>query len=136
MPECIRCGDFTDNSPEKQYHYCNTCLDEFDRIRENGVVVKTANSSSGYVITLPKDFEGFYEGREDSHVEALARGKWLSDELGLDALFEYGPSGSKWDLVEYLDAHPEIKTDVKKRINRIPNKRRAGFLGRIKNLLR
>lgn len=134
MPECARCGDFTDNPAAGQYHYCDACTDLFDAIRSQGVVVTQANNGDGYEILVTVSGAEDRGGHEDTHVEALARGKLLADELGADALFEYDSTGSRWVLENYLDRHPAVNRDVEKRLQRVPEDRSKSLLGRLRSL--
>lgn len=120
MPECARCGAFTDNPAEKQYHYCEDCRSRFESIRRNGIVVRQLQS--GEYDVHPGSAADVSGGKEQSQVAALARGKQLSDRHGLDVLFEYEQSGSRWLLEEYLRQHPQIKQDVDERLRRAPDK--------------
>jgi len=65
----------------------------------------------------------------------LARGKWLSDELGIKGIFTYGGTGSTWLIDEYLREHPSVRRKALNRIRRIPDKARPGLLTRLRNLL-
>jgi hypothetical protein len=131
MPECDRCGAFTDVAREGDYHYCEDCRSTFAGIRENGVVVR---GEGEYDVLVNVD--GHYDkgGQEQSQVDALARGKLLSDELGVDGLFEYGETGSTWILSEYLNAHPDIQTDVSERLSRVPDRDDAGLLAKLRSI--
>lgn len=75
------------------------------------------------------------DGVEETQTDALARGKYLAEELGLDGLFEYHATGSQWILDEYLQAHPEIRSDVIDRLSRVPDKTQDGLLARLRTLL-
>lgn len=134
MAECARCGDFTDNPEDGQYQYCDGCLDEFNAVREHGVVVEQNRSSGDYHVYVTADSDQHDGGVESSQVDGLARGKKLADELNLDALFEYKKSGSVWLLDEYLQSHPSIRTDVRQRLSRVPSKSDQGLLAKLKSL--
>lgn len=131
MPECSRCGDFTDSPMNGDYHYCSDCLDTFDKIRQNGVVV---SGKGTYDVLVNVDGHEDKGGQEQSQEDALARGKLLTDELGTRGLFEYQRSGSLWILSEYLDAHPKIQRDVSKRLSRVPDKDSDGLLTKLKDI--
>ena len=135
MAECARCGDFTDNPPEGRYNYCDDCLGVFDEIRRSGVVIEPLGSGQGYNVHLAKDYSGYSGGQESSQIDALARGKWLSDELGIKGIFTYGGTGSTWLIDEYLREHPSVRRKALNRIRRIPDKARPGLLTRLRNLL-
>jgi hypothetical protein len=130
MPECERCGAFTDNRRSGEYHYCSDCTETFDEIRQNGVVVK---GDGKYDILVNVDGHREKGGQEFSQTDALARGKLIADELGVDALFEYDESGSSWLIEEYLTAHPGIQSDVSRRLGRVPNDE-SGLLAKLRNL--
>lgn len=135
MPECARCGDFTDNPAKNQYHYCDNCTDHFARIRNNGVIVQLIDDRGNYEVSVTAPgYEG-KGGREPSQVEGLARGKKLADELGVPAMFEYQDTGSQWDLEKYLNEHPSVRSGVYNRLSRVPNRSVAGLLDRLKRVL-
>jgi hypothetical protein len=131
MPECERCSDFTDLGREGNYHYCKECREKFDAIRQSGVIVR---GESEYDIVVSVDGHAEEGGLEESQVDALARGKLIADELGVEALFEYGGNGSTWVLSEYLTEHPDIQVDVSERLSRVPEEDGGSLLNRIKNV--
>lgn len=133
MPECIRCGDFTDNPADGDYHYCDECLDGFAEIESSGVIVEQRDSG-GYNVIVTDATASLDGGNEESQVEALARGKYIADECGLEALFKYERTGSNWVLDEYLQTHPNIRKDVHERLSRVPEQTPEGLLDRIKSL--
>lgn len=133
MPECARCGDFTDNSAEQHYHYCDDCMDRFAEIAERGVVIEQEKDGTHIMVTA-RD-ESFDGGMESSQIDGLARGKYISDETGLPALFKYSKSGSRWELDEYLREHPKIRQQVHDRLRRVPDKSPDGFMQRIREFL-
>lgn len=135
MPECVRCGAFTDNSSRGEYYYCDDCLDRFARVERAGVVVEQEESRGDYHILVTDQSASIDGGVEKSQQDALARGKFIADECGLDALFKYEETGSTWILEEYLDAHPEIRQDVHERLRRVPDETSDGFLERIRESL-
>ena len=99
MPECVRCGDFTDNRADGDYHYCDSCLNRFAEIEANGVIVEQDDESQYQVIvTAAEATHG--GGTELSQTDALARGKYIAEESGLDAVFKYERTGSRWLLEE------------------------------------
>lgn len=134
MPECVRCGDFTDNPADGDYYYCDDCLDRFAEIEERGVIVEQEKEGDVHVIVTAHD-EKFDGGTEESQVHGLARGKYIADETGLPALFKFERSGSRWVLDEYLTEHPDIRQDVHERLRRVPDKSPEGFLDRIREFL-
>lgn len=134
MPECERCGDFTDNPAEKQYHYCNSCQSKFDEVRQNGVIIQQSSEHGEYNVFVAADNEDHQGGAESSQTDALARAKHISDEIGADVLFQYKQSGSRWMLDEYLQAHPSIRRDVLDRLNRVPDDQDSGLIERMKGL--
>jgi hypothetical protein len=131
MPECDRCGAFTDAAREGDYHYCQGCRSAFANIRESGVVVR---GDREYDVLVNVD--GHYDkgGQEQSQADALARGKLLTDELRADGIFEYGETGSTWILSEYLNAHPDIQADVSERLSRVPDGDDAGLLAKLRSV--
>lgn len=133
MAECARCNAFTDNPAEGKYHYCDDCLAEFEEIRTTGVVVEPVGRSDGYHVQLPRKFDGYESGQESNQADAIARGKWLCDELGLDGLFVYHETRSTWPLDEYLRAHPLVRRDALDRVRRVPSSPRPSFLTRLRN---
>ena len=135
MPECERCGDFTDNSPAGEYHYCDSCEQRFEKVRTSGVVVEKKHSDDDYTIYVAQNDEDYRGGTEASQVDALARGKHLADELGTDALLRYGPNESQWLVEEYLEHHPNIRSDVYERLNRVPEGRDSCLIQKLKSLL-
>ncbi|WP_225333731.1 hypothetical protein [Halomicrobium urmianum] len=88
MAECARCGDFTDNSAEGEYHYCEDCLGRFGEVESSGVVIEQGNDGEHHVI-VTDDTASLDGGTEQSQVDALARGKCIVDECGLEAVFKY-----------------------------------------------
>lgn len=135
MAECERCGDFTDNSAEGQYHYCDDCLDRFAEIESNGVIVEEDSADGEYHVIVTARDSSMEGGSEQSQVDALARGKYIADETGLPALFKYETSGSRWVLDEYLRAHPDIRQDVHERLRRVPDRTADGLLNKIRSFL-
>lgn len=134
MPECARCHDFTDNSAEGEYYYCNSCLDRFAEIEQRGVIVEDATDGEVHVIVTASD-ESVDGGTEQSQVDGLARGKHIADETGLPALFKYERSGSRWLLDEYLQAHPDLRQQVHERLRKLPNDSSSGLIERVRDLL-
>lgn len=65
-------------------------------------------------------YDGSGEGIERTQVEALAAYLDLMEKHDCQGLFEYSPSGSRWLVEEYLEAHPGIAEDVESE--------RSGFL--------
>ena len=135
MPECARCGDFTDNPAEAEYHYCDSCVDHFQQIRNSGVIVRLIDDRGNYEVSVTVPGQEGDGGREGSQVEGLARGKMIADELGVDAIFEYKDTGSQWDLEAYLNAHPSVRSSVYNRLSRVPDRSIAGYLSRLKRKL-
>jgi hypothetical protein len=109
-----------------------------DRVQEAlGTTGDDAAEDTGddvHVIVTAHD-ESFDGGTEHSQVDGLARGKYISDETGLPALFKYERTGSQWELDEYLEAHPEIRQDVHQRLSRVPEQSPDGLLQRIRDFL-
>lgn len=135
MPECIRCGAFTDTDPIGEYHYCADCREAFQKVQDRGVIVE--HRADGTVqVSVTAHQESLDGGIEETQIDGLARGKQLADSAGLPALFIYEPSGSRWLLDEYLSAHPEIRADVRERLRRAPEQTNDTFLERIRSLLR
>jgi hypothetical protein len=134
MPECARCGDFTDNPAEDQYHYCDRCLDDFEEVKQNGVVIESLGPNNGYRIIPPASADSA-SGEESNQIDALARGKKVAEEIGEDCLFKYGGTGSQWLVDEYLQSHPEIRAKVQDRLSRVPKSSSTGMLTRLRNLL-
>lgn len=134
MAECARCGAFTDNEPEGEYHYCADCLDTFSTIEQSGVVVEQATEGGEYHIIVTDGNASLDGGQEPSQVDALARGKFICDECGLEGVFKYKHTGSTWVLSEYLEEHPSIRQDVHERLRRVPDQS-SGLLNRIRNFL-
>ena len=130
MPECERCGAFTDNRRSGEYHYCSDCLDIFNEVRQAGVVVKGEDE---YDVLVNVDGHEEKGGKEYSQVDALARGKLVADELGVDGLFEYDGTGSIWLIEEYLNTHPSIQNDVSRRLSRIPDDE-SGLLSKLRSV--
>jgi hypothetical protein len=131
MPECARCHDFTDNSPDGDYHYCDDCLDQFSEVEQSGVVVE--HDTNGEVHVIVTGTGGTFSGGvEQSQVDGLARGKNISEEMGLPALFKYNETGSRWLLDEYLEEHPDIRKEVHERLRRLPDDSSGGILARIR----
>lgn len=135
MPECVRCGAFTDNKPEGKYHYCDDCLDYFAEIESSGVIVEQSEQGGKYHVIVTDREASLDGGEELSQPEALARGKYIADECNLPALFKYKQTGSTWVLEEYLKAHPGIRGDVHDRLRRVPEQTSEGFLDRIRQFL-
>lgn len=135
MPECVRCGDFTDNSADKRYHYCIGCETHFNQIRNSGVIVRDIEGKGSYEVSVTVSGHEGKGGRERSQTEALARGKMLAEQLSTEAIFEYSSSGSQWDLENYLNAHPNIRSDVYDRLSRVPNRSNEGIVSRLKRLI-
>lgn len=120
MPECARCGDFTDNPASKDYHYCDNCIEHFNYIRNHGVTVRSVDDQGNYAVTVNLDGHEDTGGREASQIDALARGKKTAEDLGVQAMFEYTTTGSQWDLDTYLVNHPDIRAGVYDRLSRVP----------------
>jgi hypothetical protein len=134
MAECVRCGDFTDNPADGEYHYCDDCLDHFAEVEGNGVIVEEDPADDAYYIIVTARDASMDGGSESSQADALARGKYVADETGLPALFKYKSSGSRWILDEYLEAHPKIRQDVHDRIRRVPDQS-DGLISRVRSFL-
>lgn len=129
MPECARCSDFTDNPSNGECRYCDTCQEAFQAVRQRGVIVEQVDD--GYHVYVTANDDRYGGGVEPSQVDGLARGKHIADELGVDALFSYDQTGSRWLLEEYLRAHPGIRQEVTERVSRVPN-REDGLLDRVR----
>lgn len=134
MPECVRCGDFTDLSAEGEYHYCEDCRETFQQVEERGIIVEHETDGDVHVIVTAHD-EEFDGGTETSQVDGLARGKYIAEETGLSAMFKYRRSGSLWMLDEYLQEHPDIRKRVHQRLSRVPETSEEGLLDRIRGFL-
>ncbi|WP_136717567.1 hypothetical protein [Halorientalis salina] len=134
MPECTRCGAFTDTEPSGEYQYCQDCQDRFAEIEQSGVVVEQDKAGGDYHIIVTDGDASLTGGSEQTQIEALARGKYIMDECGVDGLFKYAETGSMWLLEEYLQSHPNIRQDVHQRLSRVPENTDEGFLSRIKNI--
>lgn len=134
MGECARCGAFTDNPAKGQYQYCEDCQQLFDEIRQNGVIVQQTPGSGGYEVYVTHESEEYSGGTESNQAEALARGKYIADDLGIEGLFEYEKAGSQWKLEEYLQEHPNVRQDVMQRLSRIPENTESGLLEKLRNL--
>jgi hypothetical protein len=134
MAECVRCNDFTDNRRQGDYIYCDDCLDRFNNIEQNGVVV-TDTENGDVQITVTADDGSVDGGIEQSQADGLARGKYIMDETGLKGVFKYERSGSVWILDEYLQAHPKIRQQVNRRLSRVPERSDEGLLNRIREIL-
>jgi hypothetical protein len=134
MPECVRCGAFTDNPAPGEYHYCGDCRDRFAKIEANGVIVEQSTDRD-YRVIVTADAADHTGGTEPTQTQALARGKYIADNAGVDAMFKYEPTGSRWVLSTYLDAHPEIRQEVHERLRRVPADER-GLLARLRRLFR
>ena len=134
MPECVRCGAFTDNPAEEDYHYCDECLDRFAEIERSGVIVEQNEPGGDYHVIVTDQNASLDGGTELSQTDALARGKYICDECGLDGLFKYKRTGSRWVLEEYLRAHPSLRQEVHERLRRVPEQTEDGFLDRVRKL--
>lgn len=135
MPECARCGAFTDNPAKKRYHYCQDCQHHFDRIRQNGIVVRSGARRRDNTVVVNDGRHSDRGGQEPTFIEALARGKKLANELALDAMYEYEKRGSQWDLDAYLNRHPRTRSKVFSRLSRDPTKSSAGLITRLRRML-
>jgi len=135
MPECVRCGAFTDNPADGDYHYCDDCLDRFAEIEQSGVVVEQDEVGGDYHVIVTNRDASLDGGTEYSQTEALARGKYIAEECDLDAVFKYKRTGSIWILDEYLEAHPELRQKVHERLRRVPDETPDGFIDRIRDFL-
>jgi len=134
MPECVRCGDFTDNPSDGEYHYCDECLDYFAAVEERGVIIEHESDGDVHVIVTANN-ESFDGGSEQSQIDGLARGKHIAEQTGLPAIFKYKATGSCWELDEYLQAHPKIRQNVHERLRRVPDNTAERLIDRIKSLL-
>lgn len=135
MGECANCSVFTDNPAEKHYQYCDDCQERFERIERNGVVVQQTQSDDNYVVTVNTPHTDLEGGTESNHVDALARGKHLSERIGCDALYVYSRNGSKWTIEKFLQEHPSTRARVISRLSKLPNSNhRVGLWTRIKRL--
>lgn len=134
MPECTRCGAFTDTAASGEYRYCRDCRDRFNEIEQSGVIVEQDESGGDYHVIVTDGDASLTGGSEQTQIEALARGKYIMDECGVDGLFKYAETGSTWLLGEYLQSHPDIRQQVHERLSRVPEDTEDGFLTRIKNL--
>ncbi|WP_336327611.1 hypothetical protein [Halovenus sp. HT40] len=134
MPECTRCGDFTDVSSTGEYHYCEGCQEEFQEVEKSGIIVEDDTDGDVHVIVTAHD-EEFDGGTENSQVDGIARGKYIAEETDLPAMFKYRKTGSMWMLDEYLEAHPDIRKRVHQRLSRVPDKSEDGLLDRVRAFL-
>ena len=134
MPECIRCGNFTDLASDGEYHCCEDCREAFQQAEKCGVIVEHDTDEDVHVIVTAND-EEFDGGTEASQVDGLARGKYIADETGLPAIFKYRRSDSMWMLDEYLKEHPDIRKRVHQRLSRVPETSEDGLLDRVRTFL-
>jgi len=135
MPECVRCGAFTDNPADGDYYYCDECLDRFAEIESTGVVIEQEEVGGDYYVTVTDRDASLDGGRELTQTEALARAKYIVDECRIEGVFKYERTGSRWVLDEYLQEHPSIQQEVHERLRRVPDGTPSGFLDRVRNLL-
>lgn len=132
MPECARCGGFTDNPSSGEYYYCDECLRNFAEVEESGVIVDRRGDD--YHILVTDSDASIDGGVEHTQVEAIARGKHIADECGVDGVFKYEKTGSRWLLDEYLQEHPEIRQDVHARLRRVPDRNSRSPLDKLKEI--
>lgn len=118
---CVRCKTTIESGGVqfKRRTYCDTCVDEFETIAENGVVVRSRHGKSDYDQKPYVVSGGGTQYIEHSQTAALARGQELTETHGCHGLFIYWRNGSHWDLETYLDAHPRIADRVEKERRKI-----------------
>lgn len=134
MPECARCNDFTDVPAKGEYHYCTDCMDRFEEIEQHGVVVEGGGGDDYHITVTASNQDSMRGGREYSQSDALARGKHICDESGLDGIFKYNRTHSIWLIDEYLEEHPEIRRQVRERLRKLPED--DSLLDRVRSFLR
>jgi hypothetical protein len=125
---CVRCGvTFLDGGYQfEQRIYCEECVAAFERVAEQGVVVRSRHGKPNfhekpYVVT-----DGRRQYVEHSQTEALARGRELTEQLDTPGLFIYWETGSHWLLGRYLAEHPDIRRDVIREQRKIRGQRPIG----------
>jgi|GEM_PF-2439533 len=107
--------------------YCTDCVATFERIAEEGVVVRSRHGEDDHD-EIP--YVVYWEGQahaEDNQIAALARGTELAATNGVDGLFAYQRTGSRWRLDAYLDAHPDLASRVQERRRKIRGENRSQF---------
>jgi len=118
---CIRCeAPITSGGVQfKQRTYCDNCVDTFETVAEQGVVVRSRHGRPDHE-EKPYVVRGCGEQYvEHSQIEALARGKEISDSEGVPGLFIYWRRGSHWLLDTYLDEHPSLASKVERERRKI-----------------
>jgi hypothetical protein len=126
---CIRCKrPVVSRGVQFEDHvYCTDCVATFERIAEEGVVVRSRHGEDDHD-EIP--YVVYWDGQahaEDGQVAALARGTELAATNGVDGLFAYQRTGSRWRLDAYLDAHPDIASRVRERRRKIRGENHAQF---------
>lgn len=126
---CIRCKrPVVSRGIQFEDHvYCTDCVATFERVAEEGVVVRSRHGEDRYD-EIP--YVVYWDGStytEDDQATALARGTGLADENGVDGLFVYQRTGSHWSLDTYLDAHPDIATQVREKRRKLRGENRVQF---------
>lgn len=135
MPECTRCGAFTDQKKSGRYRYCLNCQDIFNEIEENGIVVE--NHGGTYTVSLTADVDHELDsGEEPTEEEALARALKICDEADLRGVYRFHETGSRWVLSNFLDQHPSQKAQVYARLGRTPEQKNRTILDRIRSIFR
>ncbi|MFC7072536.1 hypothetical protein ACFQJ7_14110 [Halovenus rubra] len=71
--------------------------DRFHEVTQSGVIVEQTGDQ--YTITVTDQNTELDGGREKSQVDALARAKRICDEYGVEVLFKYERTGSRWRRV-------------------------------------
>lgn len=114
---CSLCGTVQNQlnrtRPEGDHGYCDECWDTFEKVKESGVYIRGRHfNRSGrkwsYAVT------GAHVDETHNQVKALAVAKDKMERRGCRGLFRYPPSGSRWLVDEYLEAHPGIAEDVER----------------------
>jgi hypothetical protein len=135
MSDCARCGVSIPNHSEGSSNYCGACQSRFDKVRQEGVIVEKQSGSSVYQIAITTDETRQEWGTESTQIEALARGQYLCERLGVEGLFHYHGSGSQWLLDEYLRANPQIRQDVQAEADHLTDQGEGGILDDIQTVI-
>lgn len=114
--KCARCGapvsdttHYLAQGPE--YDYCRECFNEFERVKEEGVVVRSRHGNREFN-RFPYEAPRINGKDPKNQTEALAGALKKMRQNDVPGLFIYQKTGSYWLIDEYLEAHPGIAEDV------------------------